>query len=81
MILVKIIIDNKLLYNDNAKSVNLNTTDNGNIELQQGCSNYVLTISDSIKVKLLNDEVQIFQVKEAIANFTNNVLEIVGEYS
>lgn len=79
MILVKIIIDNKLLCNDNAQSVCLNTPDKGTIELQQGCSNYVLTIVNQITVKLLNDETKTFQIKEAIANFNNDILEIVGE--
>lgn len=79
MILVKIIINNKLVYNDNAQLVYLNTTDKGNMELQQGCFNYVLRILDPIKVKLLNDEIKSFQIKEAIANFNNDILEIVGE--
>lgn len=79
MILVKIIINNKLLYNDSAQSVCLNTNDKGNIELQQGCSNYILKIVDSINVKLLNDETKTFKIKEAIANFNNDILEIVGE--
>ena len=78
MLLVKVIIDNKLLYDSNAKEVYLNTIDKGIMILQEGCPNYVLKIVDSIKIILLNNKTQILQIKEAIANFNNNVLEIIG---
>lgn len=78
MILVKVIIDNKLLYDDNAKMVYLKTIDKGIIGLQDGCSNYVLKIIDSLEITLPNNTKQILKIKEAIANFNNNKLEIIG---
>ena len=78
MLLVKVIIDNKLLYNGNAEEVYLNTIDKGIMILQEGCPNYVLKIVESIKITLLNNKTQTFQIKEAIANFNNNTLEIIG---
>lgn len=78
MILVKVIIDNKLLYDGNAKEVYLNTIDKGIMALQEGCPNYVLKIVDSIKIILLNNKTQAFKIKEAIASFNNNTLEIIG---
>lgn len=78
MIFVKIIIDNKLLYDGNAQVVYLNTTDKGIMALQEGCPNYVLKIVEAVNVMLSNNKTQKFQIKEAIANFNNNTLEIIG---
>ena len=78
MILVKVIIDNKMLYNSNDKAVYLNTIDKGIMALQARCPNYVLKITGYIEIILLNNNKQIFQIKEAIANFHNSVLEIIG---
>lgn len=78
MILVKVIIDNKKLYDGNAQVVYLNTIDKGIMALQAGCPNYVLKIEKSIEIVLSNHTKQVLQVNEAIANFNNNVLEIIG---
>ena len=78
MILVKIIIDNKILYDGNAQAVYLNTTDKGIMALQEGCPNYILRITESIEIILSNNKKQTFQIKEAIANFNSNLLEIIG---
>lgn len=78
MILVKVIVNNKLLYDGNALNVYLNTVDKGIIILQKGCPNYVLQIIESIKITLKNNETKVFAIKEAIANFNNDKLEIIG---
>ena len=46
--------------------------------LQEGCPNYVLKIVEEVNVILSNNKTQKFQIKEAIANFNNNTLEIIG---
>lgn len=78
MILVKVIIDNKLLFDSNAQVVYLNTEDKGIMGLQAGCPNYVLKIKESIEIILQGNKKQTFTVNEAIANFNNNKLEIIG---
>ena len=78
MILVKIIIDNKSLYGGNAQEVYLKTIDKGLMALRKGCPNYVLKIVESVEVIQANNTKQVFKINEAIANFNNNVLEIIG---
>ena len=77
MIKVKIIINNNILYDSNAQLVYLNTIDKGIIELQSGCSNYILKIIDTIKI-VKDNNTKVFNIKEAIANFSNDILEIIG---
>ena len=58
MILVKVIVNNKLVYDSKAEVVYVNTIDKGIMALEENCPNYVLKIKDSVNIILQNHNKQ-----------------------
>ena len=78
MVNLKIIKNNKIIYNGDIIKVSVNAENLGVVEFQQGCANAIYKIHGDVRYITSQKNTEVINITDGVVNVSPDDIEIIG---